>query len=225
MTVLVLAPHADDEVLGVGGTICKLAASGEAVHVAIATGYGEGTHPFVSKKAWEAVKAESRVASKAMGVEKVIFGDLPTVCLDHQPVWRTNQKIHEIIEESNPDQLFLPFPSDLHKDHAAVAYSASVAVRPYLKLGKGVKRVCFYETLTETHLAPPYLDSAFQPNLFVDISDHLEGKVSAMECYQSQLQSGVQPRTAHGIKTLAHFRGMHIGVKAAEAFVIAREIL
>ncbi|OED36856.1 hypothetical protein AB833_25965 [Chromatiales bacterium (ex Bugula neritina AB1)] len=224
MTVLVLAPHADDEVLGVGGTISKLVSSGESVHVAIVTGLGDKTHPFVTEEAWETVRAECERSCKVLGVSRIFFGNLPTVCLDHEPVWKSNRKVHEIIEESGADQLFLPFPFDLHRDHTTVAYSASVAARPYLSLGKSIARVCFYETLTETHLTPPYLDPAFQPNYFVDISDWIENKIEALECYKSQLQTGMLPRSARGVKILAQYRGMHIGVAAAESFVIAREI-
>ncbi len=225
MTILVLAPHPDDEVLGVGGTMSKMAAAGEDVQLAIVTGLGEEPHPFVSIDAWERVQAECKIASKILGVSNVYFGDLPTVCLDHQPVWKINKKIYEIIEAAAPDQLYLPFPYDLHKDHGAVAYAGVVAARPYLSLGKSIKRVCFYETLTETHLSAPYLDPAFQPNMFVDISEHLDRKIEAMESYRSQLQSATQPRSSHGLRTLAHFRGMHVGVNAAESFVIAREFL
>lgn len=225
MTVLVLAPHPDDEVLGVGGTMARLAAAGEDVQLSIVTGLGDEPHPFVTQEAWDTVRDECKVASALLGVSKVSFANLPTVCLDQVPVWKTNKKIHEIIEEARPDQLYLPFPYDLHKDHNSVAYSGLVATRPYLDLGRSVKRVCFYETLTETHLAPPYLDAAFQPNSFIDISAELDTKIKAMECYKSQLQMGAKPRSAHGIRTLANFRGMHVGVEAAEAFVIARELL
>lgn len=225
MTVLVLAPHPDDEVLGAGGAIAKFAAVGESVHLAVVTGVGDGAHPFVTEEAGEIARKECMVSSEILGISKVSFANLPTTCLDQVPIWKTNTKIREIIEDCMPDQLYLPFPYDLHKDHNSVAYAGLVATRPYLDLGNSVKKVCFYETLTETHLAPPYLDAAFQPNMYIDISSTLEKKVRAMESYKSQLQTGVKPRTAHGIRTLAHFRGMHVGVNAAEAFIVARELL
>lgn len=225
MTVLVLAPHADDEVLGVGGTIARLSANDQKVVVAVLTGIGPDPHPFVKPEAVDTVRAECLRASEILGVSRVIFGELPTVCLDTTPVWQTNKVIQEIIEEVKPDQLYIPFSHDLHKDHGAVAYGAIVAARPYLSLGKSIKRVLIYETLTETHLSPPYLDAGFQPNLFVDISDYLDTKLAAMREYQSQIQDNTLPRSEKGLTVLANFRGMHAGVNAAEAFVIARELM
>lgn len=225
MTVLVLAPHADDEVLGVGGTIARLCAENQKIVVAVLTGIGAEPHPFVKPVAVKAVRAECLRANDVLGVSKVIFGDLPTVCLDTTPVWQTNKVIQEIIEEEQPDQLFVPFSHDLHKDHAAVAYGATVAARSYLPLGRQIKRVVMYETLTETHLAPPYLDAGFQPNLFVDITDYLSTKLAAMREYKSQIQDNELPRSEKGLTVLANFRGMHAGVDAAEAFVIVRELI
>ena len=226
MTILVLAPHADDETLGVGGTMARLADEGQKVVVAVLTGFGvDEVHPCIEEEGITTVRAECRRANKLTGVSEVLFADLPAVCLDTIPVWQINKVIHQIIEEVKPDQLYLPFPQDLHKDHTAVSYGASVAARPYLPIGRQIKRVLFYETLTETHLSPPYLDVGFQPNLFVDISDYLDTKLAAMREYKSQIQDGNLPRSERGLAALASFRGMHVGVKAAEAFVISRELI
>jgi len=225
MTILVLAPHPDDEVLGVGGTMARFCAEGHKVVVAVVTGYGVEQHPFIKAVDVNAVREECKQANQLIGVSEVLFADLPAACLDATPVWQTNRVILEIIEEVRPEQLYLPFPHDLHKDHAAVAYGACVASRPYLSLGKQIKRVLFYETLTETHLSPPYLDVGFQPNYFVDISDHLEKKLAAMREYKSQIQEDDLPRSEKGLKVLASFHGMHVGVEAAEAFVLSRELI
>jgi LmbE family N-acetylglucosaminyl deacetylase len=57
--VLVIAPHADDEVLGVGGTISRLSLEGHKVVVAILTGHGEVPHPIWPKDIWDIVRAEA----------------------------------------------------------------------------------------------------------------------------------------------------------------------
>ena len=225
MTILVLAPHPDDEILGVGGTMARLCAENHKVVVAVLTGFGVDPHPFLKAEDVVATREECKRANELIGVSEVLFADLPAVSLDSTPVWQTNKVVQEIIEEVNPDQLYLPFPLDLHKDHAAVAYGAYVAARPYLSLGRQIKRVLFYETLTETHLSPPYLDVGFQPNLFVDISDHLDKKLAAMREYKSQIQDNTLPRSEKGLKVLANYRGMHVGVEAAEAFIISRELI
>lgn len=223
MSVLVLAPHADDEVLGVGATIAKRKSQGEHVTVAVLTGHGEETHPIWPKTAWETTRQECREACDYLGVDELQFEELPAACLDYTANWKINSVVHKIVEQVKPDELFLPFPNDLHKDHGAIAYGASVAVRPYLELGKSVRNVLFYETLTETHLSPPF-ETAFQPNYFIDVSDHIDKKLTAFAKYKSQIQSDDRPRSIRGLTTLAHYRGLHIGVTAAEAFVVFRLI-
>lgn len=224
MSVLILAPHADDEVLGAGATISKLVSNGEKVTVAVLTGHGPDKHPIWPESAWATIREECQQACKVMGVDDLRFRELPAACLDNLPNWKINSEVQSIIEEVNPDQLYIPFANDLHKDHGAIAYAVTVATRPYLALGKQVKRVIAYETLSETHLAPGYLEPAFQPNLFVDVSDFLHLKVKAFQEYKSQIQPDNMPRSIRSIESLAHLRGSHIGVDAAEAFIILREL-
>ena len=223
MTTLILAPHADDEVLGVGGTMARLVAEGERVVVAVLTGHGDTPHPIFAASCWDVVRQECRQACELLGVSEVIFRELPAVCLDVMPAWQINASVLAVIEEVKPDTLFVPFANDLHKDHAAIAYAASVATRPYLPCGQSVSKILAYETLSETHLAPAYIEPAFQPTVFYDISEYLDAKVRAMRAYASQIQTGAMPRSERGIEALAALRGGHIGVAAAEAFVLLRE--
>ena len=57
-TILVIAPHADDEVLGMGGTIARKVAEGDVVHVAVLTGQGKPPHPLWPARVWDEVRAE-----------------------------------------------------------------------------------------------------------------------------------------------------------------------
>jgi|SRR5690606_2578545 len=220
MTVLVLAPHADDETLGMGGTIRKLANQGEQVAVVVLTGHGEEKHPLWDSAHWEHIRAECKAACDLLGVAHLEFRDLPAACLDYTPGWKVNSVIAEVVRQYAPKELYIPFAFDLHRDHGAVAYGAGVAVRPYMS---SVRRVLAYETLSETHLSYPYMAPAFQPNVFVDISNTLEDKIAAMSCYKSQLQADHLPRSLASLRALAHLRGAHIGVKASEAFVLLGE--
>lgn len=223
MTVLVIAPHADDEVLGMGGSIARFAEAGRPVVIAVVTGHGEEPHPLSPPAVWETVRAECREAARVLGADAPIFRELPAVCLDHLPAYRINSVIAEVIETVGPEEIYVPFANDLHKDHGAIAYAVSVATRPYIASESPVRRVLAYETLSETHLAPPYLEAAFQPNVFVNITDTLERKIAAMRAYASQIQPDNQPRSAAALRSLAHLRGSHIGVPAAEAFVLLGE--
>ena len=76
--VLVVSPHADDETLGVGGTIARHVAEGDHVSVAVLTGHGEdGPHPLWPQNSWTVVRAEARRAMTALGVEELIFERIP----------------------------------------------------------------------------------------------------------------------------------------------------
>ncbi|HDQ59737.1 MAG TPA: PIG-L family deacetylase, partial [Candidatus Woesearchaeota archaeon] len=80
MTTIVCAAHADDEVIGLGGTIAKLASEGEDV-VVIIFFYGAGSvgrlsswPPWLSRE--DVVKQrvkESKQAGEILGVHKTIF--------------------------------------------------------------------------------------------------------------------------------------------------------
>lgn len=225
MTVLILAPHADDEVLAMGGTIARMASAGRRIVLAVLTGHGEAEHPLWPRSKWDVIRNECRAAGNILGVSEVIFRELPAACLDSVPAWKINQVVTELIVSSQPEELYIPFAHDLHKDHAAVAYAANVASRPYSKMAQSIRRVIAYETLSETHLAPPYLAPSFQPNVFVDISATIDKKIAAMCAYKSQLQEDHMPRSVAAIRSLAHLRGVHIGCAAAEGFLLLGEYL
>ena len=220
---LIIAPHADDEVLGMGGTIARRIAEGVAVHVAILTGEGTEPHPLWPGKVWEDVRKECVAALEELGCEPPIFRNLPAACLDVVPAHQINAEIRAVLEEIRPDELYVPYAFDLHKDHGAIAYGAAVATRPYLQSLWGLRRILAYETLSETHLAWPYHTPPFQPNVFVDVSSTLETKIRALKAYGSQIQPDTQPRSEAALRALATLRGTHIGVAAAEGFVLLGE--
>lgn len=223
MTILVIAPHADDEVLGMGGVISKYTAEGENVVLAVLTGHGDEPHPLWPKDNWTLIRNECLAAAKVLGITEVKFFELPAACLDTTSAWKINSVIVQLIADVQPTVIYVPFAFDLHKDHAAIAYAVNVATRPYLPSAKNIVRVLAYETLSETHLASPYLYPAFQPNVYIDVSATLSLKLDAMSAYKSQVQPGGMPRSLATIEALARVRGAHIGSSAAEAFVLLGE--
>jgi LmbE family N-acetylglucosaminyl deacetylase len=223
--ILVIAPHADDESLGMGGAIARYVKSGAEVHVALMTGHGaDGPHPFIRKADFDAVRREFDAALDVLGVTHRHVRDLPAVMLDSAPTHQINAVARELIERVRPHALYLPFAYDLHRDHRELFYAFMVQARGYLPLGGAIEEVWCYETPSETHLAPPSLEPAFAPNRHVDISDFLETKLRAIDCYASQRQAPPLPRSHAAITALAQLRGSQIGVAAAEAFVLIRKI-
>ena len=224
MRVLVVAPHADDETLGVGGTIARHVREGDEVAVAVMTGPGEGTHPIFPNEVWDTVRAEARRAADVLAVTELVFRELPAVLLPDRPVWEANREAAEVLGEFAPDLLYVPFPFDLHRDHRDIYYAFSVAWRPTSSVGRNIQGIYAYETLSETHWNPPYLEAGFIPNTYVDISADLETKLRALACYESQLLAFPHARSLEAIEHQARWRGAQVGMEAAEAFVTIRSL-
>lgn len=222
MRVLVLAPHADDETLGCGGTMARLASEGHEITVGLVTGHGANAHPLYDRPVFETVQAELDQAMRMLGVARVLKADLPTVLLPDLPRHEVNAAVAQLIEQVQPELMFVPFPFDLHRDHREIHHAASVAWRPYLQSGRAIREVLCYEVPTETHLNIPYVEPGFIPNVWFDISDYVDRKIEAFGCFASQAQADPLPRSPSALRALATWRGSQMGVAAAEAFVLVR---
>ncbi len=217
--VLVIAPHPDDEVLGVGGTILKLRARGDHTCVVVATTAGP---PRFEPEVLTVGRREAAAAHRVLGVEDSRFLLFPAAGLGELPHGDVNAALVELFIEVRPDVVFIPFTGDLHLDHQRVFLSALVAGRP--STGFTPRSIYAYETLSETNWNAPYVSPSFVPNVFVDISAHLGAKLEAMAAYASQLEAPPHERPIEALRALATLRGATIGCAAAEAFVLVHEI-
>ena len=218
-SALVIAPHPDDEVLGCGGTIARLAADGARVDVAIVT---RGMPPAYSDQQVADVRAEADAAHRRLGVAETHFLDFPAAGLDRVPQADINRAMRQLITHIRPQTLFIPFIGDIHADHQIVFNAAMVASRPGDELRPD--RILAYETLSETNWSAPYLTPAFVPNFYTDITGFLEAKTAAFGCYASQCRAFPNERSVQSLEALAALRGSCVNVPAAEAFVLVREI-
>jgi len=226
MSVLVIAPHADDETLSMGGTIAKYLKNKIEVHIAILTGPSDNkayNHPFLDENYLKIIRNESKLALKTLGVKNIHYFNHPPVLLADKPTWEINKIIGDLIEEIKPSEVFIPFSYDLHSDHKKISYAVNVALRPYLDKAFSTRKIIAYETLSETDLE--FLAPRFSPNIFVDISNTISIKLKAMSCYKSQVHEKFKPRSLESIKALASLRGSHIGCKAAESFMLIGEYI
>jgi LmbE family N-acetylglucosaminyl deacetylase len=219
MNVLVFAPHPDDEVLGVGGTMQRLAAEGHTVTVAIVT---KGWAPLFPDSQVAQVRAEAEAAAKLLGV-RVRFMDLPVTRLHALPEHELNAAFDRVVTEERPAWAFLPHPGDRHEDHRQVFDAALVALRPVG--GRDfVRRICCYETVSETHWSVAQLEPNFEPQIWIDIGAHLDAKLAAMQRYASQVRPAPDARSLEAVRALAVWRGSVVGVAAAECFMLVRSV-
>ena len=210
---MVFAPHNDDEVLGVGGTIKKYVNAGHFVYVCEVTKGGD----------YQPIRDEALAAHKLLGVTKTIFLDLPVVNLKVSKPKEVNAAINQVLRDIQPDIVFTPFIGDMHIDHREVTDSVLVAVRPIE--GNTVKTVYMYETLSETGWNIPNSERTFSPDTWIEITNTLIDKIKAMECYQTQIKKYPNPRSSEGIRALAMYRGSTVNVQYAESFMLVRNII
>lgn len=220
MTVLVIAPHPDDEILGCGGTIAKRAAAGDEVWVCIVT---EGAPPVYEPDFAKMEAKEMRAAHRKIGVAHAVSLKYPATAIDTASQRLLNDSLSELVDRLQPDEVFIPHIGDIHRDHQIVAEAAMVACRPNKK--HRIKRVLSYEVLSETDWNIPNASNAFIPTVYEDISNYIVTKCEAMREYQSQIQDYPSARSYVGIQGLALHRGVVVGVEAAEAFVLIREVV
>lgn len=216
---LIIAPHPDDEVLGCGGTMARLADSGQEVHVAIVT---KGYEPAFSSESVEQVRAELVEAHKILGVTQCHFLDLPAAALDTLAGAELNAAIGGLVSKVAPQTLFLPFLGDIHRDHQLIFTAGLVAARPR---GPDVpRRIYAYETLSETNWAAPGVTEMFAPNVFIDVSETIQRKLRAFGCFESQVKPFPDERSLKTIEALSMVRGSTVYLPSAEAFMLLREI-
>lgn len=219
MKVLIIAPHPDDEIIGVGGTIAKRTKSGDEVYVCIVT---KGPKLLFSEEIVKQTRRECRTADKMLGVKETIFLDFPAVMLETVPRYEFNAKILEIVQRINPDEVYIPHRGDMQIDHQMVADAAMVAVRP--RGNNYPRRVYAYETLSETGWNIPNTVNEFIPTVYEDITSVFDLKMSAMKIFESQLAPFPAARSIGAIEALAKFRGSMVNRNFAEAFCLIREI-
>lgn len=219
--VLIIAPHPDDEVLGCGGTIRRLSSNGRDVYVLVVT---RGTPKMYAEERIVNVRNEAKQAHAILGVRETVFLDFHAPELDITSQADIAKSIYEVIGRLGIEELYIPHRGDIHSDHRQVFNAALVASRP-VGNNNTVKSIYTYETLSETEWAPPFGDDAFIPTRFINIADHFEFKLQAMQCFKSQLRSFPNPRSLETIEALAKFRGATVGFERAEAFMVVREIV
>lgn len=219
-SILVVAAHPDDEVLGCGGYIANQVKSGAEVLVTFLSDGVTSRQGNLGLQEIEARRHAASLAAKVLGVSDVSFGDFPDNKLDSVPLLEVIKRIDAVIKRVQPSIVFTHFGGDLNIDHRIVNQAVLTACRP--TVDQVVKQIMFFEVSSSTEWQVPTEGEAFVPNWFEDISQTLELKVKALLMYEHELREWPHPRSVKAIEHLAHWRGASCGVDAAEAFVLGR---
>jgi LmbE family N-acetylglucosaminyl deacetylase len=218
MKTLVIAPHPDDEVLGVGGTLLRRKAEGHSLGWLIVTSIAAAdgwTDQQISRR-----KEEVQKISQLFSFAEVYELGIPTTQLDVFPMKELVGIISSVFASFQPNEVFVPHWGDVHSDHQAV-FKAVASSSKWFR-NPSINRILAYETPSETDfgLNP---NESFVPNVFFDISPYLEKKIDAMRIYKSELGQHPFPRSEESIRALATIRGASSGFQFAEAFQLLRE--
>lgn len=222
-TVLVMAAHPDDEVLGCGGTIARHAARGDEVHVVlVADGTSSRPGAVGRRDLIEARAAQAAEAARLLGAQPPRLLGLPDQRLDSASLLDLTQALERVLGDVRPSIVYTHHGADLNLDHRLVFQAVLTACRPVP--GSSVTKIYTFETMSSTEWSAPAIGSGFQPSRFVDISDEFETKLSALAAYASEMREFPHPRSIEAVKALALFRGASAGLRAAEAFEVIRDI-
>ncbi len=219
--ILVIAPHADDEILGCGGTIAKFTKLGHQVFVIILTNASLGAPELFSNTEIKKIRNESLAANKIIGTKKLYFEDLPGLILNQIPLYKISNLIEKYIFNINPNLVFIPSNLDIHSDHKVVFNAAKIALRPNKK--SKVEKILSYEVLSETEWNENNM--SFNPDYFVKLKKNfIDLKIKSFLKYKSQVKKSPHPRSKNGILNLSKLRGSQISEEFSEAFKVERII-
>ena len=220
-TILVVAAHPDDEILGCGGTIKRLVDEGCTAYTLI---LGEGITSRDEKRnrderivEIEELKKQVNEANRIIGVKEVFLHDFPDNRFDTVALLDIVKVVEMVKNELQPDIIFTHYENDLNIDHQITYKAVLTATRPMKE--ECVKELYSFEVLSSTEWNYPL---SFSPDVFFNISDHIEYKKKAMQIYKSELNDYLHPRSLEGMDISAKSWGLKVGRKYAEAFKTVR---
>lgn len=195
MNILALGAHPDDIEFGCGGTFLKFSKEENNIYFLVLTRGEYGGDPQLRYK-------EQEEALKLLGIKKIFWGGYTDTELPNDRTIITH--IDKIIQEVNPDEVYVNYIEDIHQDHRILARCTLAATRY-------IKKVFFYED---------YTSSNFDPDIFVDIEDVLEQKQELIRLYESQVKKSYPTRLdmVETVRAMANFRGFQGKIKYAEGF-------
>jgi LmbE family N-acetylglucosaminyl deacetylase len=217
--VLVVAAHPDDELLGLGGTIARHTSKGDLVTIAI---IADACSVRYENEVVRYLRQCTMEGAQRLNVSDVRFAGMADQKLDVLPILEITQWIEGVQRDVQPQIVYTHHRGDINRDHQVVYEATLTAARPYNALY--VERILCYETPSATEWGGPHASSCFSPNVYVDITDHIEMKLHAMSAYTTELCSYPHPRSLESLRMRAAYWGGVIGTLAAEPFMLVREV-
>lgn len=223
-TVLVVAAHPDDEVLGVGGTVAAHSAAGDDVHVLIlAEGETSRTDDrSTATPALEALRQSAENAARILGAHPPRFAALPDNRMDKMALLDVVKTIEAVVAETRPSVVYTHHGGDLNVDHRISHLATLTACRPLPE--SPVRDILCFETVSSTEWESPAQGTVFTPTVWIDIAAALPAKIEALRAYEREMRPFPHARSMETVDALARLRGSQAGLHAAEAFALVRSV-
>lgn len=215
-TVLCVAAHPDDEILGCGGTLAKHVIAGDAVHIVFMAD-GETSRQGAAIADIVRRQQQSIAAARELGIDEKRLTHIgyQDQRMDKAAFLDIVQALEQATALIKPEIIYTHYAHDLNEDHRITCRAVQTAFRPHHLCS--VKALYSFETPSSTEWA--FGDYPFSPNWFEDISGvPIDRKFHALNAYRSEMRAWPHPRSALGVQTLASLRGSRVGFQAAEAF-------
>ena len=219
--VLVVAAHPDDEVLGCGATLARLAREGHDCRVLIMGGGLAARTAEPSTAGLASLRQSAEAAARILGATGVEVLDFPDNRMDTVALLDVVKAVEARLHELRPHVVFTHHARDLNIDHAVTARAVETATRPVD--AHCPEEVYAFEVPSSTEWAFER-GAAFAPNHFIDVAASLSVKIEALKAYASEIRPFPHPRSPEAIEALARLRGSQAGLPAAEAFTLVRRI-
>jgi LmbE family N-acetylglucosaminyl deacetylase len=220
--LLVVVAHGDDETLGAGGTIARLADEGVSIALCVLTN-DDGSRSATGAGVTNRVEAIEKAAG-VLGIKQVQVHGYGDNRLDTVSHLELNRVVEREVRAFEPDTIFTTGMSDLSLDHQIASRAARVAGRP----GRGsVREIRTFEVRSATDCGEASgIVPAFRPNCWQPLDEtHLDRKLEALRAYGKEVEAWPSPRSERGVRSLAEYRGSQVSVPYAEAFELVRAVL
>lgn len=218
MSMLVVVAHPDDEVLGAGATMYRLAQKGEKVNVCIMSGNVRARDKRPSDTELE---NDINSSMNLLGVSRIILGEFPNIEFNIVPHLQLVQFIEQAIVETGADMIFTHHPADTNNDHLHTSLACQAAIRLFQRRDNilPIKELLFMEVPSATDWSVNKALAQFTPNAFFEIGEEgMKMKIKALSLYDGVMREYPHPRSSQAIEGLAAYRGGQGGMKYAEAF-------
>ena len=219
--ILIVAAHPDDEVLGCFGTVAKLIKKGYEAYTLILSG-GKTSRNNYSQADLDELKTETQKANAIIGIKKVFMADFPDNAFDSVPLLNIVKKIEDVKQEIRPEIIFTHHVGDMNVDHQITHKAVLTATRPMVD--ECVKTIYSMEIPSSTEWNSFSEISIFVPDVFFEIEDTIDIKLTAMAEYASELREYPHPRSLRHLKELAKVNGTKNGLNYSENFKLVRQI-